>query len=213
MFKLHVYSQSGDIDEHVVIEGDSATVGRASDCNIVIDRKDISRHHARLLRGWVVDDLASRNGTHVDGVKIEEATPISGHCFEVGDPTSDNLVTIEVVGQGQEANSGADESDPELTEGGASAVKDLGHKTTIAIQSNLESSGVFALRAEFEAITEQYRFKCTRLEVELTELRRKVEGLGKPVVKRDELAEAKEENRRLLQRIDKLKREAEGRGG
>jgi len=205
VFKLHVYSQSGDLDEHVVIEGDSATIGRSSECNIVIDRKDISRRHARVLRGWVVDDLGSRNGTHVEGVKIQEASAIASRCFEVGDPTSQNLVTIEVVSTDRPTEGLAPQSAPQARPANvpvAAAVP--------AASADGESVPTGSFRAEVELLAEQYRSKCSRLESELSELQRKLEGFMLAAGPRDELAQQREENRLLLARIEKLERDAAG---
>lgn len=182
MIKLHVYSQSGDLDQHVVVEGDSATIGRSSECNVVIDRKDISRQHARLLRGWVVDDLNSRNGTHVDGVKIDAATPISTRCFELGDPTSNNLVTVEVVGADRTPDPVRDASDSDASGGngsGPTAPKPAAEAQALSATSgNLQD-----LRAQFDVVTEQYRSKCAQLEIELAQLRRKLEAFQPPTGK------------------------------
>ncbi|HUR29606.1 MAG TPA: FHA domain-containing protein [Planctomycetota bacterium] len=211
MFKLHVYSQSGDLDRHFVIEGDSATIGRSTECNVVIDRKDISRHHARLLRGFVVDDRATRNGTHVDGVKIDCATSIDARSFEIGDPSGDNLVTIEIVGADRDEPPRA-QRDHDVTQasGGASA-RAAAQPATVSLRP-LDVAGVIALRSELEKVTEQYRVKCLRLEEELTDLRRKFVENEKPVFARDELGETRAEIQRLQQRVDKLTREAERRG-
>ncbi len=212
LFKLHVYSQTGDLDLHVVIEGDSATIGRSPDCNIVIDRKDISRRHARLLRGWVVDDLASRNGTHVEGVKIEAARSIPSRSFELGDPTGNNMVTIEVVAEDGDARPARDNHELKLPEGSGRAAPDPEGKSAQSLPPTGEFRGVSADPTAGDSIAEQYRFKCVRLEIELEELRRKFESLHATPVRADELAETKAENRMLQQRIDKLKRDAEGRG-
>jgi sigma-B regulation protein RsbU (phosphoserine phosphatase) len=50
------------------------TVGRGPECQARIDVPSISRRHARLRheRGsWIVEDLGSRHGTWVDGVRVE----------------------------------------------------------------------------------------------------------------------------------------------
>ena len=56
------------------------TIGRGSENDIVIDAPQISRHHARLIRkdGQIfVEDLASANGTFVNGERVgrREITP------------------------------------------------------------------------------------------------------------------------------------------
>lgn len=54
---------------------DTFTIGRAPDCDIVVNDPVVSRHHAevRWQDGvWRLVDLGSRNGTYLDGVKIQD---------------------------------------------------------------------------------------------------------------------------------------------
>jgi transcriptional regulator with AAA-type ATPase domain len=54
---------------------DVGTFGRDPECTLVLPGKDVSRRHAEARRAGllpVVRDLESRNGTWVNGVKIEE---------------------------------------------------------------------------------------------------------------------------------------------
>ncbi len=49
------------------------TLGRGSECDIVIADDSISRQHAQILRqesGWYLQDLGSRNGTAVNGQRL-----------------------------------------------------------------------------------------------------------------------------------------------
>lgn len=55
--------------------GQQLLIGRGPECDIAIADRQISRHHARLRRtseGFVVEDLGSKNGTHVNGVQVDE---------------------------------------------------------------------------------------------------------------------------------------------
>jgi pSer/pThr/pTyr-binding forkhead associated (FHA) protein len=59
-----------------VLSKPELTFGRSPECDIVIAHSKISSKHGKLtfLRGhWHVQDLGSRNGIRVDGVKCEEA--------------------------------------------------------------------------------------------------------------------------------------------
>jgi hypothetical protein len=61
-------------DEHVV--------GRGGDCDILINDKTVSRHHARIKRDgerWLLID-ESKNGTHVNGLPTQ-----SPHALRDGD--------------------------------------------------------------------------------------------------------------------------------
>lgn len=64
------------------------TVGRANECDIVINDKSVSRRHARLtLNGTVltVTDLNSRNGTFVDEQQIHCSPVRVGQALRFGE--------------------------------------------------------------------------------------------------------------------------------
>jgi hypothetical protein len=55
------------------------TIGRGKDCDCVLADATVSRHHAELQRDgerWLLRDLASRNGTRVNGMRVLEATEV-----------------------------------------------------------------------------------------------------------------------------------------
>jgi phosphoserine phosphatase RsbU/P len=54
-------------------------IGRRSDCQIFVPDMRVSRQHARLWRegeSWTLEDLGSNNGTYVNGVRVQAATPL-----------------------------------------------------------------------------------------------------------------------------------------
>ncbi|MDZ4784240.1 MAG: SpoIIE family protein phosphatase [Planctomycetia bacterium] len=56
------------------LERESSVLGRHPDCDIVLDVQAVSRQHAKILRSgadFYVEDMESRNGTFVNGEKIE----------------------------------------------------------------------------------------------------------------------------------------------
>jgi pSer/pThr/pTyr-binding forkhead associated (FHA) protein len=58
-------------------------IGRAKECALRAGSEAISRRHCAIVRagdGWTVKDLGSRNGTHVNDVRIAEET-----ALKVGD--------------------------------------------------------------------------------------------------------------------------------
>ena len=63
----------------IVIEKNSILVGRDSDCDIVIDDRNVSRHHFRLSGdpgNIMIEDLNSANGTFVNSAPIGEKKQI-----------------------------------------------------------------------------------------------------------------------------------------
>ena len=59
------------------------TIGRDAECDIIIPDRQVSRLHARLTRvadGFQIEDLGSKNGTHVNGAPLQGA-----HRLQDGD--------------------------------------------------------------------------------------------------------------------------------
>lgn len=55
------------------LDKDEMRVGRATDCEIVVDNLGVSRHHCSVVRdgdGWAVVDKGSNNGTFVGGQRV-----------------------------------------------------------------------------------------------------------------------------------------------
>jgi serine phosphatase RsbU (regulator of sigma subunit) len=78
MFRLHIVPAHGDPFDQT-LEGESLIVGRSSAAELVLADRFLSRKHARLFQdngAWMVEDLGSRNGTLINGVRIEEPTKL-----------------------------------------------------------------------------------------------------------------------------------------
>lgn len=69
-----------ELDQSVVI------VGRAPDCDVIVNHPYVSGRHLRLVCGVVVEDLGSSNGTFLDDQRIEGAQPIGNSRVTVGGP-------------------------------------------------------------------------------------------------------------------------------
>ena len=64
-------------------------IGRGAECDVVVKDPKLSRRHCRLTRNetaFVLEDLGSKNGTMVDGLKITEPMTLQpNHTFKIGD--------------------------------------------------------------------------------------------------------------------------------
>jgi DNA-binding NtrC family response regulator len=69
-------------------EGMRVQLGRSEDCDVVLEGAEISRHHAELLRigsEWVIHDLGSRNGVHVNAQRVEQSVLRVGNVLRLGE--------------------------------------------------------------------------------------------------------------------------------
>lgn len=69
------------------IEKPFALVGRADNCDLLLDHADISRWHLYLHRfedGILFIDLGSRTGTRIDGKRQPRGWAINGHTLSIG---------------------------------------------------------------------------------------------------------------------------------
>lgn len=97
--RVHPHSPAGSTLrwEFVIEDGSSATrrrplngheviVGRSSDAHLSIASDGLSRRHARFARDgeqWTVEDLDSRNGVYLNGVKVHSATLRNGDVVQL----------------------------------------------------------------------------------------------------------------------------------
>lgn len=73
----------------VLRPGEVLLVGRDPTCQLVVNDRSVSRRHAEISRGdgaWVVRDLDSRNGIHVDGQRTGTITVSNGSEIRIGSP-------------------------------------------------------------------------------------------------------------------------------
>ncbi|QDU60922.1 Phosphoserine phosphatase RsbU [Planctomycetes bacterium Pan216] len=65
--------------QRVELTTETVRMGRHPDCEVVIDASSVSRFHARLIRDgdqYLIEDLKSRNGTYVNGQRVEGTVPL-----------------------------------------------------------------------------------------------------------------------------------------
>lgn len=83
---LHVPDQA--VAVRLLDAGSDSVLGRDPACALALMHASVSRRHARLagsVDGWQLTDLGSKNGTRVDGVRIDHAWLRHGQWFAVGD--------------------------------------------------------------------------------------------------------------------------------
>ena len=71
----------------LLVEGDELILGRDSSCGAVLTEESVSRRHARIRRTgdeFVLEDLNSSNGTHVDGMPIVSCVLHDGDTIQIG---------------------------------------------------------------------------------------------------------------------------------
>ena len=93
------------------IDGD-VVLGRAIDSTVVLEDPEVSRSHVRITRShvgaYIIEDMASRNGTQVNGVPIQKQFLSFGDKIQVGprvlilfapfDPIEDQLLQRQRLG-------------------------------------------------------------------------------------------------------------------
>lgn len=62
------------------IDNDPFIIGRGSDCDITLPERQVSRHHVKITHEnsqYLLHDLDSKNGTHLNGVRVTGTAPLS----------------------------------------------------------------------------------------------------------------------------------------
>lgn len=88
MTNIQIQNESG-VTRVVSLDSQSVTIGRASDNDIVLDERNVSRHHAQVRvqgrRVWLAPTSA-RYGFFLDGELFEEMVELEpGQVVEIGD--------------------------------------------------------------------------------------------------------------------------------
>lgn len=84
---LAIKSISTPIQHIVKLKPGAYIIGRDPGCDIVLPDPFVSRKHARIFYRedqdkWYIEDLGSKNGTYVNGEKIEQPTQLQ-HQTEI----------------------------------------------------------------------------------------------------------------------------------
>lgn len=87
LLTLHLPRQP--VLQRMLGDEEAVLLGRAPDCDIVVNHESVSREHARIGcragQGWVVQDLGSKNGVRIEGKRTDTASLRSGDWFAIGD--------------------------------------------------------------------------------------------------------------------------------
>jgi predicted component of type VI protein secretion system len=86
MAYLVVYSR-GFVVARQALAGGMTTIGRSPDCTVVVRDILLSRSHCRIDAvgdAWVLSDLHSKNGTIIEGSKIDKHTLAEGDKIRMG---------------------------------------------------------------------------------------------------------------------------------
>jgi adenylate cyclase len=89
----------GSPDRVIAIDRPTVLIGRASDCDLILNSFGISRHHARLSYrndgGWCVEDMGSKNGTRLNNSLLNGL-----HLVHHGDRIQLENIALVVLGGG-----------------------------------------------------------------------------------------------------------------
>lgn len=98
---MEVMPEGATLPRRVPLTEDRMIIGRGADAGVRLDSQTVSRQHAELFKDpygrWWVRDLGSRNGTRVNGVKVQE------HLLEPTDILQVEDFTLQPRGLGSTA--------------------------------------------------------------------------------------------------------------
>jgi pSer/pThr/pTyr-binding forkhead associated (FHA) protein len=83
-----VRPQLRHVRQEIPLDVDCFVIGRDSDCELAVPSPSVSRRHAQLVLQaghWSIEDLRTRNGTYINGQRIQSRTPLS-HNDEIRIP-------------------------------------------------------------------------------------------------------------------------------
>lgn len=67
------------VGQRWTIDSDIFTIGRGSDCEIVLPERQVSRYHVKIRHEdgrYILEDLGSKNGTHLNGTQFHGTAPL-----------------------------------------------------------------------------------------------------------------------------------------
>jgi pSer/pThr/pTyr-binding forkhead associated (FHA) protein len=97
MVKLELSFQDIVLKEYSIQDENRLTIGRHSDNGIVLKDKSASRHHAYFERKGgtlILHDKGSKNGTFLNGKKVQSAQVYHGDLIKIGTKLSIKVFII-----------------------------------------------------------------------------------------------------------------------
>jgi len=81
-----IMMKTGGTPKDFPIRDGTTVIGRGEECTLRVPLQDVSRRHCEVLKGdeLKVRDLASSNGTYVNGQRVNEAVLKAGDRISVG---------------------------------------------------------------------------------------------------------------------------------
>jgi pSer/pThr/pTyr-binding forkhead associated (FHA) protein len=74
--------------QFIPLDKEVTTVGRSRECDVMLDDVNVSRRHFQVRQsgnGYVLEDLKSKNGTHVNGAPVQHWNLSDGDLIGAGD--------------------------------------------------------------------------------------------------------------------------------
>ena len=74
-------------NQRFILSGNSVSLGRSDDSNIVLDDVTVSRKHAVISKennAWHINDENSLNGIYVNFIRVENAKLTAGDDIQIG---------------------------------------------------------------------------------------------------------------------------------
>lgn len=74
--------------KRIGLDRDRLSIGRAQTAHLQLDSDEVSRNHAQLTRlddEYTIEDVQSRNGIYLNGVKVHAAVLRDGDELQLGD--------------------------------------------------------------------------------------------------------------------------------
>lgn len=148
--KFIITNKTSGREETVTLDKETITIGRADNCDIVLDGKSVSRKHAEVVRmkkSFFLVDSESGNGTFLNGRKLKphEKNPLSPNDrFQIEDFNIRFVMTEEAKKAfSEEENTDSDVIEIKMIKKVLSALQTEAHPSLEAIDPPFEGRKVF----------------------------------------------------------------------